>query len=503
MSAHQKNSDSEDSDNTVVNVGKIPNKKNHDDHRADPKSANPVGQNLNEIFNTRPSEYNSSNLPAFESRSKPSIGNFLSVRMLINQQIDMQQFGKILEHLQTVQMQPFNLKEKLGQIPDNYSTWHKLMQSKFRILGLNVFLVNTFDEDVLETDQYQAVTEVIRDYLISNVHTPAYLNTVLNAKTGVDAWFQLESECMGNSYVRGTAVIHKLHKLYEKKSTDVAFIVNEFKSIMEELSKLFKIDAEEGEVLWINYLLTLLPPNFMFVSSIIRNEKYNRLSEVYQHILDEYQVYQQGASANLVNGVKTNKSTSRPIKKKLPRKEESKGDSLKCSYCGKEGHENDTCFKKLREKNEEKKKAKNGGTNAISIQQPEGTGPSMTAPSGDLNVDEIDAMMADVFICNLSPKESIDDPKNYNILDGGCSAHSCSTLSGCIAISPITGLASDVANGNAEPVVGIGTYLFKTPSGYGPAPRKRSLYARSAEQLHFARSAQTFRLQICGNRRRF
>ena len=75
------------------------------------------------------------------------------------------------------------------------------MMSKFRLLGLSVFLLNDFDEDVRESDQYLAVTEIIRDHLIQNVKSETLLNTVLNAETGVDAWKQLETDCMGNSYV--------------------------------------------------------------------------------------------------------------------------------------------------------------------------------------------------------------------------------------------------------------------------------------------------------------
>ena len=58
------------------------------------------------------------------------------------------------------------------------------------------------------------------------------------------------------------------------------------------------------------------------------------------------------------------------------------------------------------------------------------------------------------FVCNLnSSSEQIANLKNYNILDGGTSLHSLPTLAGCIPLAPIADLSSDLANGEAEPVV--------------------------------------------------
>lgn len=435
-----------------------------------------LNQPLSSIFNIQQlPTYTPYNLPRLEG-GQNTMGGYLAIRLMENELIDIQKFGMILSSLPATNMQAFTLREKLTQ--DNYKTWSKLMQSKFRIAGLNVFLINRIDPKVRELNEFTLLAEILRDHLISNISSdsPNLLHTVLDARDGVAAWFDLESVCMGNSYVRGTAVIHKLHKLYEQKSTDVAYVVNEFKSIMDELAKMFKIDSEDGEVLWINYLLTLLPPNFMFVSSIIRNEKYTKLADVYRHILDEYQVYQQGAkSGGGINSLHTVKQ-----KKKFQQKKEASGGELKCTYCKKSGHEQDTCFKRLRDLNDQKKKSKSNSrshqTNAITLSSnevvrpslsnaaAEHAGPSLTGSSSESVQTEADRVLNEAFVCNLqgSNDSPIADPKKYTILDGGTSLHSVSTLAGCVMLTPITGVASNVANGQGVQVVGIGTYLFKT-----------------------------------------
>ena len=431
---------------------------------------------LKNFFPIEDEPYRKPNLPNFAAnvrQNQTTMGNYLTVRSITGQQINMQMFGVILESLQSVQMNPIVMRHKLSQKPDNYTTWAKIMMSKFRLLGLSVFLLNDFDEDVRESDQYLAVTEIIRDHLIQNVESETLLNTVLNAETGVDAWKQLETDCMGNSYVRGTAVIHKLHELHDRKLQDVKKVVDEFKTIMIELSKLFNID-EDGEILWINYLLTLLPTNFMFVSSIIRNQKYTRLNEVYTHLLDEYQVFTRNAKSEYVNEISSLKSGAKSKTQGEKHKGKQKNvdsSSEKCTYCGKANHTDEECVKKFLDGHREKKKKKaekaNGqksSTNAITVNQNNVVQPDTTAV--ELNQIAVAEMLKNTFIASLNDSsDQIADPKNYNILDGGCTWHSVSTLAGCVALSPVAGLSSNVANGGSEPVVGIGTFLFATPQG--------------------------------------
>ena len=50
------------------------------------------------------------------------MGNYLTVRSITGQQINMQMFGVILESLQSVQMNPIVMRHKLSQKPDNYTT---------------------------------------------------------------------------------------------------------------------------------------------------------------------------------------------------------------------------------------------------------------------------------------------------------------------------------------------------------------------------------------------
>lgn len=81
-------------------------------------------------------------------------------------------------------------------------------------------------------------------------------------------------------------VIDSLHALRDKKSSDVRYIVQEFKAIMTEIMKQGDIDDQK---LWISYLLSLLPPEFYFVCSLVRDREYTKLEPLYRYLLEEFQ----------------------------------------------------------------------------------------------------------------------------------------------------------------------------------------------------------------------
>ena len=306
----------------------------------------------------------SSSLPPFNSNSLETFSSLTDNKDLFNfkspllnptigDRLDTAHVQKIIADRERLPLTRIRFAEKDKLDLKNWNKWNRLMMSELRAFKLTALIEREFDVTAQMSHGFRELDEVVKDQLYFNV-CDEFQKQIENEPTAKQMYSVLRDHATGSGINRSVMLTMKLKSVLNKSSTTLTEYVADMQAIIREFASVFPTIPDEY---WLGVAIGHIPSKFNYVRSNLSMRKDLTLQMVFSILLQEVQYIgqQQEEKRLLTNaGLKVDfDKKKKQTQNNSPAQQQPAANRPKCTYCNKEGHTKDKCFKLRRDKRKE------------------------------------------------------------------------------------------------------------------------------------------------------
>lgn len=201
---------------------------------------------------------------------------------------------------------------------ENHQEWLMNMKADLRSYGLLPFIENTFDEKLMEEEDFIYYHELVKEQILLNV-SAELSQLIKKTKTAKEIWEKLSNLVLGTGFVRAMKLFQKVELIQEDKKAPIEKWSERMRKVMDEFNGCWPDTPSD---LMLGLALKSIPKDHKSTRSLLLAKKNLKMNDVFNQIYSESQFEEDENKSKLVSSCKLTVEKT----------------ELKCSICDSKDH---------------------------------------------------------------------------------------------------------------------------------------------------------------------